>query len=157
VELKMADTLSVVRDIAASPALVYAAISNVTRMGEWSEECYRCEWQEGSREATVGATFQGYNRNGELEWTTQGRVIEATPGHAFVFECSMYEVHYSTWGYHIESIEGGSRVTEWSDDLRPASAVEFSKRVSGIDDRRSRNHHTMSVTLDRLAAALEAS
>jgi uncharacterized protein YndB with AHSA1/START domain len=30
----MTDTLEVTRDIAASPAAVYAAISDVTRMGE---------------------------------------------------------------------------------------------------------------------------
>ena len=67
----------------------------------------------------------------------------------------MYGVHYSTWGYRIEPIDGGCRVTEWSDDLRPASALEFSRRLSGVDDRAARNHHSMRLTLDRLAAVLE--
>lgn len=151
----MADTLTVGRDIAASPDEVYAAISDVTRMGEWSEECFACEWLEGSDGPAVGATFDGHNRNGDREWTTQGKVIEATPGHAFAFECSMRGVHYSTWGYRIEPTEGGCRVTEWADDLRSPSALELSKRVSGIDDRGARNRQTMSLTLERLAAALE--
>jgi uncharacterized protein YndB with AHSA1/START domain len=151
----MSDTLQVSRDIAASPEDLYAAISDVTRMGEWSEECYACEWHEGFVRPKIGATFDGSNRNGDHEWTTQGKVIEAEPGRAFTFECSMYGVHYSTWGFRIEPIEGGCRVTEWSDDLRQESALEFSKQVSGIDDRRSRNRLTMSLTLDRLAAALE--
>jgi uncharacterized protein YndB with AHSA1/START domain len=151
----MTDTLKVCRDIAASPEDVYAAISDVTRMGEWSEECHACEWDKGFDGPTIGATFDGHNRNGDHEWTTQGKVIEAEPGRVFAFECSMYGVHYSTWGYRIEPIRGGCRVTEWNDDLRPESALEFSKRVSGVDDRRSRNRQTMSDTLDRLAAALE--
>ncbi|HEY9483471.1 MAG TPA: SRPBCC family protein [Micromonosporaceae bacterium] len=151
----MTDTLTVCRDIAASPEDVYAAISDVTRMGERSEECYACEWHNGFVGPTIGATFDGHNRNGDHVWTTQGRVIEAEPGRAFAFECSMYGVHYSTWGYRIEPIVGGCRVTEWSDDLRPESALEFSKRVSGVDDRRSRNRQTMTRTLERLAAALE--
>ena len=151
----MADTLTVHRDIAASPGDVYAAISDITRMGEWSEECYACEWRNGFVAPTIGATFDGHNRNGDHEWTTQGKVIQAEPGHAFAFECSMYGVHYSTWGYRIEPIASGCRVTEWSVDLRPESALEFSKRVSGIDDRRSRNRRTMGLTLDRLAAAVE--
>lgn len=151
----MVHNLEVSRDIAASPDDVYAAISNVTRMGEWSEECYACEWHEESVGPVVGASFDGHNRHGEHEWTTQGRVIEAEPGRAFSFECSMYGVHYSTWGYRIEPIEGGSRVTEWSDDLRPESALEFSRQVSGVDDRHSRNRETMGLTLDRLAEALE--
>jgi uncharacterized protein YndB with AHSA1/START domain len=33
----MAKRLEVSRDIAAPPELVYAAISDVTRMGEWSD------------------------------------------------------------------------------------------------------------------------
>ncbi len=33
--------------------------------------------------------------------------------------------------------------------------MEFSKQVSGIEDREGRNRETMSLTLERLAAALE--
>jgi uncharacterized protein YndB with AHSA1/START domain len=151
----MTKRLEVSRDIAAPPELVYAAISDVTRMGEWSEECHGCEWHEGYDGPVVGATFDGRNRHGEHEWTTQGKVTEADPGRAFAFECSMMEFHYSTWGYRIDPTESGSRVTEWSEDLRPDSAIEFSRQVSGVEDRTERNRLTMSGTLARLAAALE--
>jgi uncharacterized protein YndB with AHSA1/START domain len=149
------DRVEIYRDIAASPDAVYAAISDVTRMGEWSEECYACEWHEGFDGAVVGAVFDGHNRNGDHEWTSQGKVIEAEPGRAFAFECSMFDFHYSTWGYRIEPTATGCRVTEWSEDLRPESALEFSKKMSGIDDRAARNRQTMSGTLERVAAALE--
>ena len=43
----MTKRLEVSRDIAAPPELVYSAILDVTRMGEWSEECHTCEWHEG--------------------------------------------------------------------------------------------------------------
>jgi uncharacterized protein YndB with AHSA1/START domain len=151
----MTQRLEISRDIAAPPERVYAAISDVTRMGEWSEECHACEWHEGYDRPVVGATFDGHNRHGEHEWTTQGVVIEADSGRAFAFECSMMEFHFSTWGYRIEPIESGSRVTEWNDDLRPESVMEFSKQTSGVDDRTERNHLTMSGTLERLAVALE--
>ena len=151
----MTKRIEISRDIAASPELVYAAVSDVTRMGEWSAECYACEWHEGFDGAAVGATFDGHNRNGEHVWVTQGKVIEADPGRAFVFECSMMDFHFSTWGYRFEPIESGCRVTEWSDDLRPESAYEFSQQMSGIDDRTARNRQTMSLTLERLAAFLE--
>ncbi|HEY1828367.1 MAG TPA: SRPBCC family protein [Acidimicrobiales bacterium] len=151
----MADRIEVSRDIAATPVQVYAALADVTRMGEWSEECEGCEWHEGFSAAAVGVGFDGHNRNGELTWTTQAKVIEADPGRAFAFECSMMDFHYSTWGYRIEPVDGGCRVTEWNDDLRPESALEFSKQVSGIEDRTERNRQTMQGTLDRLAAALE--
>lgn len=151
----MDETLEISRDIAASPDAVYAAISDVTRMGEWSEECYSCEWHEGFDGPEIGATFDGHNRNGEHEWTTQGKVVQAEPGRAFAFDCSMFDFHYSTWGYRIEPTATGCRVTEWSKDLRPESALEFSKQMSGVDDRTARNRSTISGTLERLAAALE--
>ena len=151
----MTDKLEISRDIAASPDAVYAALADVTRMGEWSEECHSCEWHEGFDGPAVGAVFDGHNRNGEKEWTTQGTVIEAEPGRSFVFECSMNGFHFSTWGYRIEPTPTGSRVTEWSENLLPPSALEMSKQISGVDDRTERNRQTMSGTLERLAAALE--
>lgn len=151
----MSTHVEITRDIAAPPEVVYAAISDITRMGEWSTECVSCEWQEGFDGPVVGAVFDGHNVNGEHTWTTQGRVIEADPGSAFTFECSMMDFHFSTWGYRIEPTEAGCRVTEWSDDLRPDSILEFSQQLSGIDDREARNQETMSDTLERLAAALE--
>lgn len=152
----MADRIEVTRDIAASPEAVYAALSDVARMGEWSEKCYACEWHEGFAGPAVGAVFDGHNRHGDHEWTTQGTVVEADPGRAFAFECSMFDFHYSTWGYRIEPTPAGCRVTEWSEDLRPESALEMSVQMSGVTDRAARNRHTMSGTLDRLATALEA-
>jgi uncharacterized protein YndB with AHSA1/START domain len=153
----MAERIEISRDIAASPEAVYAAISDVTRMGEWSEECHTCTWHEGFDGPAVGAVFDGHNRHGEFEWTTQGKVVEADPGRAFAFECSMMDFHYATWGYRIEPSDGGCRVTEWSEDLRPESVMEFSKQMSGVEDREARNRQTMSGTLERLAAAVEGS
>jgi len=151
----MTKRIEISRDIATSPDLAYAAIADVTRMGEWSEECHACEWHDGFNGPVVGATFDGHNRNGEHEWTTQGEVIEADPGRAFAFECSMMEFHFSTWGYRFEPTESGCRVTEWSDDLRPEAVLEFSRQTSGIEDRTERNRTTMSLTLERLASSLE--
>ena len=151
----MAEPIEVTREIAASPEAVYAAISDITRMGEWSLECYACEWQEGFDRPAVGAVFVGHNRNGEHEWTTNATIVEAEPARSFVFQCSMFDFHFSTWGYRIEPTDTGCVVTEWSDDLRPESAMEFSINTSGIADREGRNRATMSGTLERLAAALE--
>jgi uncharacterized protein YndB with AHSA1/START domain len=151
----MSDRLEVSRDISASPEAVYAAISDIARMGEWSQECHACQWHDGFDGPSVGAKFDGHNRNGDKDWTSQGEVIEAEAGRAFAFKCSMYDFHFSTWGYRIEPTDSGCRVTEWTEDLRPQSALEMSKQMSGVDDRTERNRTTMTGTLDRLAAALE--
>ena len=153
----MAPRIETSRDIAAPAEAVYAAISDVTRMGEWSSECVECRWHDGVDGPAVGATFDGTNRNGDKEWVTQAKITVADPGREFVFECSMMDFHYATWGYRIEPTDTGCRVTEWSEDLRPEGALEMSKQISGIDDRGERNRETMSATLERLAAALETS
>lgn len=152
----MSSRVEVSRVIAASPESVYAAIADVTRMGEWSSECHACEWLDGADGPVVGARFDGHNRHGDKEWTTQGTITVAEPGREFVFECRAGDFHFATWGYRIEPVDGGSRVTEWTDDLRPESVLEYSKKVSGVDDRAAHNRDTMSGTLERLAAALES-
>src|SRR5579875_1570042 len=113
----MSARIEFTREIAASAEAVYAAISDVTRMGEWSDECVGCDWHPGYGGPAIGATFDGHNRVGEREWTSQGKVIEAEPGRTFTFECSMFGVHYSTWGYVIEPTDTGSSFTEWTEDL----------------------------------------
>lgn len=159
----MTERIEVSRDVAASPEAVYAAVADVTRMGEWSEECHSCAWQEGFDRAVVGAVFDGHNRSGDHEWTTQGTVIEAEPGRAFAFECSMYGFHYSTWGYRIDPTADGCRVTEWTEDHRPDEVLQMSTDISGVEERADRersaerNRRAMRTTLERLASVVEAS
>ena len=151
----MGDRIEISRDIAASPEAVYAAISDVTRMGEWSPECYACEWHDGFDGPAVGAVFDGHNRHADHEWTTQGKVIEAEPGRSFAFECSMMDFHFSNWGYRIEPTEKGCQVTEWTENLLPEDLQKAAEEISGIGDRTERNRRTMQGTLERLAAAVE--
>ena len=49
-------------EIDIPPDRVYALISDVTRTGDWSQECRRCRWMDGAQGLTVGARFLAYNR-----------------------------------------------------------------------------------------------
>ena len=40
---------------------VFAAVTDVTRMGEWSPECVGCRWIDGAGGPAVGARFEGDN------------------------------------------------------------------------------------------------
>ena len=128
----MTRNVEVSRDIAASPDVVFAAISDVTRMGEWSTECHTCAWQEGHDAPVVGAVFNGENRNGEAEWTTQGVVTVAEPGLSFHFDAVARDYVFAKWGYNFEAIDGGTRVTEVWEDLRPEAALARSAAISGV-------------------------
>ncbi len=152
----MTPDVQVSREIAASPAAVFAALTDITRMGEWSPETVRAEWNDGATEAAVGATFTGHNRNGDKEWVTEATIVELVPDERFRFDCSVRGFVFSKWGYTLEPTEDGCLVTESAQDLRPESALEYSAQVSGVTDRLTHNRAGMEATLGRLAAAIEA-
>ncbi|MEQ8842368.1 MAG: SRPBCC family protein [Acidimicrobiales bacterium] len=151
----MSFELQVSRDIAASPAAVYAAITDVTRMGEWSPETVKGEWAEGSDGPAVGARFVGHNRHGEMEWTTTATVVDLVENERFHFDCDMNGFVFAKWGYDIEPTDGGCRITESTSNLIPEEMRPATVEISGIEDRAVRNQETMTETLDRLAAAVE--
>lgn len=151
----MTTDLEVSRDIAASPADVFAAITDITRMGEWSPECVRAEWNEGFSAAAVDAMFTGHNRNGDKEWSVEAKIVEFVDNERFFFDCIVRDFVFSKWGYSIEATDTGCRITEHSQDLRPESSHERSTMISGVSDRATHNRAGMEATLERLAATFE--
>lgn len=90
---------------------VYALVSDVTRMGEFSPECVRCEWGDGATGPAVGARFHGYNRVGDFEWDAPCEVRRMEPGKVFEFAVGEGE-HATVWTYEFEDVEGATRLTE---------------------------------------------
>jgi hypothetical protein len=101
-------------EIVAPPDLVYDLIADVTRMGEWSPECYRCEWLDGATVAAAGARFRGYNRRGLLRWERTAVVGTADRGCEFSFttvnDGSGREE--TRWLYTMEPSSSGTLLTE---------------------------------------------
>ena len=59
--------------VAAPPAEVFALVSDVTRIGEFSPETFDAEWLDGADGPAVGARFRGHvkrNGRGPVYWTT---------------------------------------------------------------------------------------
>lgn len=145
----------------APPERVWRLVSDITRMGEWSPVCYRCEWVGEPARPEVGSRFKGYNRQGPFRWWTVCEITGAEPGRLFEFRTidGSLAVGYrgremTRWRYEFAPDGIGTRVTEsyqvvsfpWL--LRPASIV---LRRQG-DQRRD----GMRTTLDRLKAAAES-
>jgi carbon monoxide dehydrogenase subunit G len=142
--------------IAATPEQVYALISDMPRMGEWSPECRQVEWADGSTIATVGARFVGHNRSGPgglLRWSTRGRVLTADPGLEFAFVTEGSGGRESTvWRYRFERVDGGTRVTE-SYEVR---WIPMWLRIIDVPTNRDRQlREAMAHTLRQLKAAAE--
>lgn len=98
--------------IAATPEVVYDLVSDMSRVGEWSPECYRCVWTATEGPA-VGSEFKGYNRVGPIRWTAKGRVTVADPAREFAF-VTLYKGRQdeTRWRYRLEPVDGGTKVTE---------------------------------------------
>jgi hypothetical protein len=149
----MSDRGEVTVHIDAPPEVVYALVSDVTRMGEWSPETYRAEWIEGATGPEVGARFKGYNRAGPMKWSTTPTVIAADPGREFAFATSFGKREATRWRYAFRSAEGGGTdVTEsWEEVWSP---LPF--RLAGkLINRHQKLNDGMRLTLERIKDTAE--
>ena len=144
--------------VLAPPDLVYQLLSDVTRMGEWSPECYCCQWLDGATAPAVGARFKGYNRRGWVRWSTICRVTEAEPGRLFAFETRPAGMKVqSRWRYELEPAPDGTRLRESFEGLwyiRMVSRLFFSGKSPRV--RLTQLEESARQTLERIKAAAEA-
>ena len=153
----MTESVSVERVVAAPAETVWAMVSDVTRMGEWSPENVGCEWMGGATGPVVGARFRGTNENGKKSWKTKCTVVDAQPGSLFAFEVKAGPLGVARWEYKIEANGAGEcRVIETWTDQRGKLVTFMGGPVSGVKNRAGHNRAGMKTTLERLAAAAES-
>jgi uncharacterized protein YndB with AHSA1/START domain len=136
-------------------AEVFDAITDITRMGEWSPECVACRWADGVDGSRVGAVFSGDNvaKVGPLtlkRWTTSSEVTAYEPATVFEFVAE----GYSTWRYDFEARDGSTVVTESFSYAPPTGAKKFLYET--VMRRSASMVKGMDATLGRLKTALEA-
>jgi hypothetical protein len=125
-------------------------------MGEWSPECQRVEWLDGTTGPAVGATFVGHNRGGPrglMKWSRRGRVLVADPGREFAFVTEEGGRESTQWRYLFEAVEGGTRVTESYD----VKWIPTWARIVDVPTNRHRElREAMRHTLEQLKSAAES-
>jgi hypothetical protein len=123
--------------IALPPEQVYALVSDITRMGEWSPVCRACWWEDDAG-PQLGAWFVGRNvtpegrseATGEIiperTWETRSQVVAADAGREFAWEVNGGWVR---WGFTMaaEDDPAGTRLTE--------SWVFLPKGIAGFHER----------------------
>jgi hypothetical protein len=118
--------------VARSPEDLYALVSDITNMGDWSPICKECWWEEDAG-PRVGAGFGGRNELPEHTWETRSEVVAADPGREFAFA-----VHGTiAAGATRSPVAGGTEVTEsWSSCPAATPVREWSATAdSQIADR----------------------
>jgi hypothetical protein len=109
--------------VEASPERVYDLVSDVTRMGDWSPECYRCEWTDGAKGPASGARFKAWNRRSFLRWSNKPTVVVAKPGVEFSFARRSLGAGEVLWRYSLEPRDGVTLLTESYEVVRRASPL----------------------------------
>jgi hypothetical protein len=141
-------------EIAASPDVVFAHVSDLALMGSWSPENTGGQWLEGATGPSLGARFEGTNKNGEDTWSTTAIVTRFEPAAAFGFHVTWQEFDISDWLFTMTATEVGCELREsWSDCRPPSFLAEDAE--AGFD-RAAFTKTSIRTTLERLKATCEA-
>jgi uncharacterized protein YndB with AHSA1/START domain len=142
--------------VAAPPANVYQAVSEVRRIARWSPECFATLVL--SRREGTPASFVGFNRRGPLLWFTNCQVVTAKPGEEFAFDVTAFGMPVSRWSYRFTAAAAGTEVTEGWQDQRSPGAHRLGRIFTGkaAENREELNREGMRTTLERLKHELEA-
>jgi uncharacterized protein YndB with AHSA1/START domain len=141
--------------MAAAPEKVWALVSDVTRIGEFSPETFEAEWTHGATGPAVGARFRGHvkrNGVGPVYWTPC-KVTKCVPNEVFEFVV-LAGGPLNRWGYRLEPSDGGTLVTEYF-RLTPNLMMRGYWLVLGRL-RGKTNERGMRTTLERMKAVVES-
>jgi uncharacterized protein YndB with AHSA1/START domain len=153
----MTAIVSASRDIAAPPDAVWALVSDLPRMGEWSDENDGGTWLGGADGPAPGVRFKGRNSNGWRRWSTVATITDAEPAKQLGFDVDLMKlVPVSHWEYRIEPADGGCRVTETWTDRRPGWFHAVARLATGVADREAHTRQSIDDTLAALAATAES-
>ncbi len=101
------DIITATVDIAAPPSAVWAIVSDLKRMGEWSPQCRRMIVRGGVVEQ--GARTINVNRQGWKVWPTRSYVKVFEPERTLALKIAE---NGTIWTYELEPTADGTRLTE---------------------------------------------
>lgn len=149
--------------IDATPEALYALVSDVTRMGDWSPECRGADWIAPADAPAVGAQFHGHNERADNEWTTPNTVLVADVGREFAWVVGTPDFQVCHWRFVFRRLDEGTEVTEafelGTENVGFTSSVlqaHESERAALVEARRGQLVQDMRDTLARLKAVAEA-
>jgi hypothetical protein len=141
--------------IEAPVEAVWALVTDVTRIGEYSPETFEAEWLDGATGPAVGARFRGHvkrNGRGPTYWSPCV-VTVCEPNRAFAFGVGNPDRILNTWRYDLEPAGTGTDVTE-SFRLTDGLPMRLYWGLFGRWRGRT-NREGMRTTLERMKTALE--
>ncbi|KAA1426016.1 SRPBCC family protein [Nocardioides antri] len=96
-------------EISAPPSRVWALVSDVRRMPEWSPQVASTRLRRGFERCELGAEFTNRNREGDLEWTTHGEITRFEEERALAFRIAE---NWVVWSFLLEPIDDSTLLTQ---------------------------------------------
>lgn len=140
-------------EIDASPAQVWALVTDVARMASWSPQVVK---SFVSGPVQLGTRFRNVNRRGLLVWPTSAKVVRFEPHTDFAFRV---RDNLTIWSFALEPTATGTRVTqrrEVPDGISSISVKLTKLAFGGQDSFGDELSEGMRQTLTKIKATAEA-
>ncbi|BAX94293.1 SRPBCC family protein [Mycobacterium shigaense] len=141
-------------DIDAPPAKVWALISDLRRMPQWSPQC---RWMRSFGPLRPGTRTLNLNRRNRLFWTTTSTVVEVVPEQKLAFRVN---TNNTIWSYELEPRSHGTRVIESrhaENGVSAVSSLSINALMGGTSKFERELVDGMTVSLANIKAAAEKS
>lgn len=140
-------------DIDAPPGRVWALVSDLSRMPQWSPQCRIMKPLGPIRPGTRTVNL---NRRGLLVWPTTAVITEVVPERKIAFRIP---INTSVWSYELEpTTAGGTRLVETrraENGVTAVSTAVTKAALGGVDSFERELLDGMNQGLARIKAAAE--
>ncbi|MGI8954876.1 MAG: SRPBCC family protein [Nocardioidaceae bacterium] len=139
-------------EIDAPPREVWAVVSDLERMGEWSPQCLRMRVFGPVR---LGGRAVNLNRQGMRVWPSTAKVVQYEPQRAIAFRITE---NRTVWSFELGETSTGTRVTErreTPDGLSTLSAFSTDRLLGGTAEFEEGLPRGVEQTLRRIKAEVE--
>ncbi|WIM85980.1 SRPBCC family protein [Candidatus Mycobacterium wuenschmannii] len=139
-------------DVDAPVSAVWALISDLRRMPQWSPQC---RWMRPLGALRPGTRTLNLNRRNLLVWPTTSTVVELVPEQKLAFRVNL---NNTIWSYELQPIPNGTRLIESrhaENGVKPISSLAVNNFMGGTDSFERELVAGMNQSLAKIKAAAE--
>ena len=145
--------------IGAAPEAVFALVTDIDRMAEFSPELVSCRWLDGAEGPAVGARFEAVNQlPGHKPWKNRPVVTVFEPSRRYAVSRTEPFAGTVVWSYELSTEDGRTTLTESYHVTKQVSRIGWLiiERGFGGTDRRGALAKGMRTTLAAIKRSVES-